>query len=207
MAVSRIKTSSVLQGFPKSRSLLAGNTAYDPAGTWLIERITPSSGTTSVTFSSIPQTYKHLQIRFTYKDTSTTDWGATSAYILYRFNSSTTNYRKHYLIGNGSTASAGADITGTTLNVYGSYMSSNATYANMVGVGIVDIHDYASTTKNKTVRHIAGADANGSGTTNRTLTLSSGFWQDTTAITSITLLPGDTAFATGTTFALYGMVG
>ena len=30
MAVSRIKTSSVLQGFPKSRSLLTGNTAYNP---------------------------------------------------------------------------------------------------------------------------------------------------------------------------------
>ena len=30
MATSRIKTSSVLQGFPKSRSLLAGNAAYNP---------------------------------------------------------------------------------------------------------------------------------------------------------------------------------
>jgi hypothetical protein len=168
---------------------------------------TPSSGATSVSFNSIPQTYKHLQIRFTYKDTSTTDWSATSAYILYRFNSATTNYRKHYLIGNGSAASAGADITGTTLNVYGSYMSSNATYANMVGVGIIDIQDYTSTTKNKTVRHIAGADANGSGTTNRTITLSSGVWESTSAITDITLLPGDTAFATGTSFALYGIKG
>lgn len=30
MATSRIKTSSILQGFPKSRSLLAGNAAYNP---------------------------------------------------------------------------------------------------------------------------------------------------------------------------------
>jgi hypothetical protein len=30
MATSRVKTSSILQGFPKSRSLLAGNSAYIP---------------------------------------------------------------------------------------------------------------------------------------------------------------------------------
>ena len=30
MAISRVKTSSILQGFPKSRSLLAGNTYYNP---------------------------------------------------------------------------------------------------------------------------------------------------------------------------------
>jgi hypothetical protein len=185
--------------------MLAGNTAYDPSATFLIQRIAGTGA--SVTFSSIPSTYASLQIRFTYKDTSTTDWAATSAYVYYRFNGATTNYRKHYLIGNGTAASAGADITGTGLNVYGSYMSSNATYANMVGVGIIDIHDYASTTKNKTTRHIAGDDANGNGTTNRTITLSSGLWESTAAITSITLYPGDTGFATGSTFALYGMKG
>ena len=31
MATSRIKTSSILQGFPKDRSLLAGNAAFIPA--------------------------------------------------------------------------------------------------------------------------------------------------------------------------------
>jgi hypothetical protein len=33
MAIARVKTSSILQGFPKSRSLLAGNTGYVPGPT------------------------------------------------------------------------------------------------------------------------------------------------------------------------------
>jgi len=189
----------------------AASSSLTLAAVGVFESIASATGTGSagnITFSSIPSTYKHLQIRFTYKDTSTTDWSATNAYVYYRFNSdSGTNYARHYLIGNGSTAIAGSETPGPAILVYGSYMSSNATYANMVGVGIIDIHDYASTTKNKTTRHIAGADANGSGTTNRTLTLSSALWTNTAAITSITLSPGDAAFATTSTFALYGIKG
>ena len=44
MTVSRAKTSSVLQGFPKSRSLLAGNTAYNPGPTFTTVT-TPSPAT------------------------------------------------------------------------------------------------------------------------------------------------------------------
>jgi hypothetical protein len=64
MATSRVKTSSILQGFPKSRSLLAGNTAYIPNYYQSIQTITVGSGgLATASFTSIPQTYKHLQIR------------------------------------------------------------------------------------------------------------------------------------------------
>ena len=91
MATSRIKTSSILQGFPKSRSLLAGNAAYDPAATFLIQRTTLSS-TGTVTFTSIPQTYKHLQIRFLARHSASGNING-----LVRLNGSSTSLITHYL--------------------------------------------------------------------------------------------------------------
>jgi hypothetical protein len=206
MAVSRVKTSSILQGFPKSRSLLAGNTAYDPAATWLIQRITPSGGATTVTFSSIPQTYKHLQIRAICKDTYATGNQAASYNI--RFNSdSGANYTYHYLRGNGSTVSAGASTGTTSATIFYGAANSGTSVTNVFGTSIVDIHDYTSTAKYKTVRSFAGADGNGVSTTSFLLALSSNLWLNTAAISTITIIPDITAFATGTTFALYGMVG
>jgi len=198
MAISRVKTSSIPQGFPKSRSLLAGNTAYDPAATWLIQRVAGTGSAGNITFSSIPQTYKHLQIRVTSRDTGT----ASVAYM--RLNSdSGTNYSLHRLTGTGSavTASGFASQTEVVLT----YIATDSSYAaNIMGVGLVDIHDYASTTKNKTVRYFCGRDNN---STNGQISLQSSVWLSTSAITSITLIPGGTAFSTTSTFALYGMVG
>lgn len=205
MAVSRITKSSILQGFPKSRSLLAGNTAYDPAATWLIERITPANGTTSITFNSIPQTYKHLQLRWIYRDTYT--GGAQTVDTLLQFNSDTTaaNYTLHYLRGNGSSGivASGSTSNGSVQITYSGVSASSS--ANVYGVGIADIIDYTNTSKYKTVKGFGGGDNNGVGTTSYRLGLSSGLWLSTTAISSITVKPGVTAFATGTTFALYGM--
>jgi len=64
MATSRASNSSILQGFPKSRSLLAGNTAYIPGDFQSISTVTVGAGgSSSITFNSIPSTYSHLQIR------------------------------------------------------------------------------------------------------------------------------------------------
>jgi len=203
MAVSRVQTSSILQGFPKSRSLLAGNPGYDPAATWFIQRISPTTSPSSITFSSIPSGYSSLQIRAMVKDTYTTTAG-TYEYNM-QFNGDTaTNYSWHWLYGNGTSALATGAATQSNIDVIGSGLSSNAALANMYGVSIVDIIDYTSTSKYKTVRAFAGDNAN-STSTNYNVDLVSGSWRSTAAITSITLTAGGTAFATGSTFALYGM--
>jgi hypothetical protein len=75
--------------------------------------------------------------------------------------------------------------------------------ANAMGSGILDIHDYTSTTKNKTFRSITGRDNNGSGQ----ITLYSGLWLSTSAITSISLNTSGSNFTTASTFALYGIKG
>lgn len=193
MAVSRITKSSVLQGFPKSRSLLAGNTAYDPAATFLIQRVAGTGSSGTITFSSIPQTYKHLQIRFNVLNSS------TSGFLRYQLNGDTgSNYAIHRLDADGSAVAA----AGTTSVAYGQ-LSLGTPDANNPYVGILDIHDYASTTKYKTSRAFWGRDTNGAGN----LALHSSLWLNTNAVNSITIFWSSNSFTTSSTIALYGMVG
>jgi hypothetical protein len=163
-----------------------------------IATVTASSGATSITFSSIPSTYKHLQVRWmanTYNTTSN-----EGLYI--QFNGVTTaSYSFHYLNGDGSGAGASGGgsvtypcLTPTILPPTGS------TY----GVGILDVIDYADTTKNKTARMFSGKDTNGATTQN--VVLASGAWYSTNAINSLTFKTG-TGFSSTSTFALYGVKG
>ena len=163
---------------------------------------TGSSGT--ITFSSIPSTYKHLQIRGLAKDTSVA-FDAT-AQVLIRFNSdSGNNYARHRLYGDGGsvTAVGAASQSGISL---GAGMTIGLP-VNVLAASITDIQDYASTTKNKTVRTINGGNANES-SGNYLLELSSGVWLNTAAITSISLVNNNGSnFNTQTVFSLYGIKG
>ena len=196
MAVSRVKSSSVLQGFPKYRSMLAGNTYYDPAATFLIQRVAGTGSSGNITFTSIPQTYSSLQIRLIGRDSAGT---GTSNFGI-QINSDTgSNYTRHNLRGNGSATSAGGSAS--TSSISGSLLPLSNQTANVMGTSIIDIHDYASTSRYKTVRVFGGVDLNGSGT----VELDSGVWMSTSAITSITLIPGWTTWTTTSSIALYGM--
>lgn len=191
--------SSVATGYD-GISLLAGNAAYDPAAYFLIQRVAGTGSSATITFSSIPQTYKSLQIRWMAKDTA----GTTVASLRVTCNGvGGTSYASHRITGDGSVVTVNAS-SAASLATLGFYRS-NAT-ASAMGVGIIDIHDYASTTKNKTFRSFNGVDAN-TGTDADRVILASGLFIDTTAITSIAINGAGTAFTTASTFALYGMVG
>lgn len=158
---------------------------------------TGSSGT--ISFTAIPATYKHLQIRFLTRSTRS----ATSSNIFIGFNSDTTtgNYYGHMIEGNGSAASASAKIGTST-----SFMSATSAASNTSGIfsgGVIDVLDYANTNKYKTSRGLSGYDANGSGL----LYLASGLWMSTAAISSIQITDPLGNFATGSQFALYGIKG
>lgn len=160
---------------------------------------TGSSGT--ITFSSIPSTYKHLQIRYIGRS----DEVATVRNLNIRLNGDTgTNYVYHNLTGDGSTATA-AGVTAVAQMLVRPIPAASAS-ANIMGAGIIDIHDYASTTKNKTVRTFVGADAN-TASTDWKVSLFSGLWLNTAAITSISLIAQSGNFTTDSTFALYGIKG
>jgi len=194
--------SSVATGYD-GISLLAGNAAYDPAGTFLIQRVAGTGSAGTITFSSIPQNYKHLQIRCISRNSAT---GTGSGDVLLRLNSDTgSNYAYHHLRGNGSVAGAGGSATQTSIR-FDNFSTNNGETANIMTAAIIDIHDYASTTKNKTVRAFQGNDNNGNSTA--IIRLNSGLWMSTSAINTITLtLNLANNFTTASTFALYGMVG
>jgi hypothetical protein len=61
--------------------------------------------------------------------------------------------------------------------------------------------DYASTSKTKVVRSIVGGDRNGGGR----ITLSSGLWNSTSAITSFKIITSTDNFAQYSALALYGV--
>jgi hypothetical protein len=177
--------------------MLAGNDAYIPPA---FESIASATGTGSsgvITFSSIPGDYQHLQIRLISRASA----GGNNIRIT--FNSDTTaSYARHSLGGNGSSANTGGQISVTYME-FDDFTADSGAGANVVAAGIIDIHDYASTTKNKTVRGIGAFDNNGSGS----LKMMSGLWVNTSAITSITLTHSASNFTTASQFALYGVKG
>lgn len=173
---------------------LAAN-SYESISTVLVG----AGGQSSISFTSISSTYKHLQIRAIAK-TNRSSWIDD---IILQFNSDTgNNYAWHSLAGDGTSASAGA-ASNTNRILLGS-MAGNSV-ANTFGAGIIDILDYASTSKNKTVRSIVAVEDN----TNGYFPFNSGHWRNSsTAITTITISPNTgTQFNQHTQFALYGIKG
>ena len=161
-----------------------------------------SGGQSSISFSSIPSTYKHLQIRGITEDTGQNNNNTASPYLTIN-NDSGGNYAIHGLRGNGSTATAYGYASQTVITLFGGGIG-NAT-SNIFGVFIADILDYATTNKNKTVRTLAGNDSNGVGAANY-ISLSSGVWLSTNAINSLTITSASGGnFAQYSSFALYGI--
>jgi hypothetical protein len=159
-------------------------------------------GAASVTFSSIPGTYTHLQIRGLARNSRTV---FPSSGDLYQFNGDTAaNYSWHSIQGDGGAAStrAAAGATGVVTN---SIAAAGAT-SGIFGVIVFDILDYANTNKYKTTRALSGVDVNGTvGVYGGTVELVSGNWRSTSAITSITITTDNPNYVQYTQFALYGV--
>jgi hypothetical protein len=116
-----------------------------------------------------------------------------------------TSYAYHYLRGTGSAAEAGGAIS--LANGYAvRSVSGEDLAANVMGVGIIDVHDYTSTTKNTTVRSFSGGDSN-SASSNAGVALTSSLFVNTDAITSVSLLTDGGNWTTNSVFSLYGIRG
>jgi hypothetical protein len=164
-----------------------------------------SAGAANISFTSIPSTYKHLQIRCS---SFTNRAGAGLDDFNMRFNSDTgSNYSTHRLFGNGT--SAFADATTTTGSAMIGMAYSGTTVSSYPGTAVIDIFDYASTSKNKTVRGLSGVDVNGTvAGVPSYLFLTSATWYNSAAVNSITLYSDNAATITQySTFALYGIKG
>lgn len=160
------------------------------------------SGTASVTFSSIPATFTHLQMRWIASPNT-----ANSQDLLMRFNGDTAaNYTTHMMYGQGSTAVTYNETSQTSLRVATAAGSTNLSGAFCAGV--MDIADYVSTSKNKTFRALIGFDTN-AGSANIAyggIQFQSGFWFKTPeAVNSISLTVSSGLVKEFSSFALYGV--
>jgi hypothetical protein len=161
-----------------------------------IATTTLSSNQSTITFSAIPQVYKHLQIRAVHQST-TASWTNLS------LNSDTTasNYAMHRLSGDGATAFSEAYVSSNQRRFFTSYPSPYWCSS------VIDILDYTNTNKNTTVRGLHSWAGNNASGFNGEVNFISNLWLNTAAVSTIDItIPGQN-FTTYSTFALYGIEG
>ena len=168
--------------------------AYDS-----IQTVTVSgSSTFSISFTSIPSTYTHLQIRGIGAVNRTAAFTGGTAWT---FNGDTAaNYSSHNLYGYNSVASTGSSVSISSMGLadVGTINASVQYWSPTV----IDILDYANTNKYKTARAFTGMD---NGTATGEIDFYSANWRSTSAITTITMTVSTFNLLAGTTYALYGI--
>lgn len=165
---------------------IVAQTAYESIATYTVG----VGGQTDLTFSSIPDTYKHLQVRWITRSSG----GAYNPLIKFNGDSGN-NYSWHYLDGNGTSVNVGGATTTNSILIAGVQNT-----ANIFSTAIMDILDYKETTKYKTIKILQGADYNGSGSVD----LWSGNWRSNSVVSSITFVTYNAEYSQ---FALYGIKG
>ena len=148
-----------------------------------------SGGAASIQFTSIPQTYTDLCIKMSVRST------AANFSIYIRPNGSTTNLSSINLQGNGSAIN---NFTGTTIQALA---TSSGDTASTFGNSEFYIPNYTGST-NKSISSDGVSENNATGAYTR---LVAGLWSQTSAITSIDLVPDTGDFAQYSTATLYGI--
>lgn len=186
---------STLVGAWVGNGLVTDFSSYESIATTTVGGTAQST----ITFSSIPSTFKHLQLRILARSNR----AGTEDIFVVRFNSdSGANYSRHFLLGNGSATSSFGQGGETYILADASGGATSGT--NVFGACVMDVLDYADTNKFKTLRGLGGIDTNGGGY----LTLISGNWRNTNAITSITITSYySSSWVQYSHFALYGIKG
>jgi hypothetical protein len=162
----------------------------------LIEAKTLTTTTSSVTFTSIPQTYTDLVILSSFRSNrGNTNIGSFGI----QFNGTGSNLTKNRLLGDGSSASsaAGGDALGNAAGNMANSFSSHTVY----------IPNYTSA--NYKSFSIDAATETNSTSTYTYINLTSWLWSDTAAITSIEVRDYSDSNANSlvqySTFYLYGI--
>ncbi len=166
-----------------------------------------TSNTTFVEFTSIPQTYSHLQIRYIAR-TNRNQY--TSDVMAMQLNGDTSALYTHYVMdGTGSIVEAGGSTGNTSSRV--ARPAASGAPANTFSAGIIDILDYRNTNKNHVIRSFCGVDVNGDygGNGAGNVSLFAALHRSTTAISSIKLFvivtESQFSFIPNSHFALYGI--
>jgi len=188
-----IQVSALLSG---SLSTPSAKGTFIPPGDYqsIATAIVGAAGATSVTFSDIPQTFTHLEVR-------ATTLNASNFYtIKLRFNSdSGASYPTSQLTSSNPTSSSGSNQTDTGAMI--GVGARNAT--SYSAISIAKIYEYSKTNLYKRWIAFSGADGNGTGQTKNTF----GYWSNTAAITNIECYADGSTMNQYTQFSLYGIKG
>jgi hypothetical protein len=171
-----------------------------------IATVTVSSNQATISFTSIPSTFKHLQIR----GIARTNTGTSLQDVRIRFNSDTaSNYSSHKLYGDGTGAYASGNASQTS--GFSGLAVDGGIGASFISASVIDILDYTSTTKAKTVRVLSGNDSNTSTAVGYLQYGSSAWYKNTSSVyesvSNIDLTLTANSFAQYSQFALYGIKG
>lgn len=161
------------------------------------------SAASSVTFSSIPGTYRHLKLLIRCRG----DTAAAFTSSRIRFNSDTgATYDSQQDSSVGSTSSGFEGLNQTGLDI--GEASANTAVAGSCSDHDVSILWYANTTFWKTALtlHMLQAQTSGGAANGLHSKNWAGRWRSTAAITSITIFPAAGNFVTGSSFSLHGML-
>lgn len=153
-----------------------------------------AGGSSSITFSNIPQGYQDLLCVGYYQNSSGTSQGLN----IYPNGSASSDKSNTFLTGNGSSVSSGRNSSIAIQN----YQSTTTLGTGIFESTQIHILNYAQSTTFKTFLSRRAADNNGSGVTELTV----GLWRATPiAITSLQLAAPSGTFTSGSTFTLYGV--
>ena len=207
MAITKMSNSGIASlGSEKYNDMLAGNAPFIPTSYVSLASALGNGTTTDFTFSSIPQTYKYLQIRMMVRSTGSYP-GSDNLYIQYNGDTSANyNNRSFYGYWNGSANAMDYlwNDSGVAYILVLNAMFGGGITANYFTETIIDIYDYSDTNKVKIFdSYYSGSSGDSSSST---MGRTSGSWNSTAAITSVKVYAG-TAPATGTVISLYGIVG
>lgn len=168
-----------------------------------IATLAVTSGTVnSVVFNSIPQTYKHLELRMYLRDyRQVTGFGETNlVFNNVTANSSSVYYKQRLASQSGNITgyySANAD------QLYGPSYPRGSSYTGIFGAQVWKIQDYTNTNKHKAYLAYGGFYGSGSDE----VSYWAGAYTGTEALTRIDILPNQFGFDTYSHFALYGIKG
>lgn len=198
--VSQLTTGSIT--LPSARGAFVSPSSFESIATVLV-----SSTTSSITFSSIPATFKHLQIRGIVRTTRASSAGGD--FIAYRYNGDSTN--GNYIVGHQlyaqSTGTIGSFYNGVGDGCIVERVPSADQTSNTFAPMLIDIIDYSDTNKYKISRAHTGYSLSSGGGTAQ-VHMASNLWKVTSAISSIVIVPGaGPGFATNTRLSLYGIKG
>lgn len=174
------------------------------ASFYKIATLTSSGSQSSFTFSSIPTTFKALQIRGIAKTANTSNNG-DQGFAITVDGISTSSYTWHQLYGNGSSTGIVQNFSSSLISFDDGAPTSYTGTSSTFGVSIFNIIDYNSSSKYKTIQNIGGSTLN-AGAGGYGIGLDSGMLAGLNTVSSITISSTDTYnFVSGTTFTLYGV--